>query len=498
MQESIVFAPELDERQLDSEVGKVDETLNEVGNDVPVSFNPEEDMGMGDGLAPPGADGGGIPGGGAGAAAGLASKLPGPVAGVTASAALPVALAGGVGLGMLSAMSDASARLQTSANILGTAKDNFFREPGNVLDENIVRPLSEDILSLSTEFGDDAREKGVTIAFGELLAGATVKFGKGAFDFLKGSITDIEAEDLLGPVGELGPDIVTGIVNEISGHDFDSFSDMADKVGEKIVEGFDWPDLPAFSWPNLPPFSWPNIPTPDLDVEPPELPDNFWPEVSLPSDFWPDVTPPSDLFPDLEVPTNFWPDVAVPDIDIPRAELPDDFWPDVDAPDLDVPEFPGWPDLDYDIPDFPGWGDFVDDMSWFYFVDNLYWFNFVPDLDWDDFIDSVNPFSGTTTSSVTSADTGGFVEQTGAAIIHEGERVVPEAQVSDRGPAPVETTVNANMDTSTIEDKLDRLHSDLQQLQRAMDVTLKVDKETLGRATNDARRNRMGDTDPTV
>ncbi|AFH21514.1 hypothetical protein OSG_eHP3_00005, partial [environmental Halophage eHP-3] len=92
--------------------------------------------------------------------------------------------------------------------------------------------------------------------------------------------------------------------------------------------------------------------------------------------------------------------------------------------------------------------------------------------------------------------TGGLIDSDGVAMLHEGERVVPEAQVSDRGPAPIEAT--ADVDTSTIEDKLDRLHSDLQQLQRAMDVSLQVDKETLGRATNDARRNRMGDTDPTV
>jgi hypothetical protein len=33
-------------------------------------------------------------------------------------------------------------------------------------------------------------------------------------------------------------------------------------------------------------------------------------------------------------------------------------------------------------------------------------------------------------------DTGGFVESGGIAMLHSGERVVPEAQVSDRGPAP--------------------------------------------------------------
>jgi len=32
---------------------------------------------------------------------------------------------------------------------------------------------------------------------------------------------------------------------------------------------------------------------------------------------------------------------------------------------------------------------------------------------------------------------GRLTRPTGAAVIHEGERVVPEAQVADRGPAPV-------------------------------------------------------------
>lgn len=38
-----------------------------------------------------------------------------------------------------------------------------------------------------------------------------------------------------------------------------------------------------------------------------------------------------------------------------------------------------------------------------------------------------------------SLDTGGFVERSGLAMIHSGERVVPSAQVSDRGPAPIES-----------------------------------------------------------
>jgi len=52
---SIVFDPELDERQLDREVGQIDDRLASVGEDVPVSFDQEEL----DSLSPPGGGGGG-------------------------------------------------------------------------------------------------------------------------------------------------------------------------------------------------------------------------------------------------------------------------------------------------------------------------------------------------------------------------------------------------------------------------------------------------------
>jgi hypothetical protein len=38
--------------------------------------------------------------------------------------------------------------------------------------------------------------------------------------------------------------------------------------------------------------------------------------------------------------------------------------------------------------------------------------------------------------------TGGLIESTGGAVLHEGERVVPAAQVSERGPAPGGVTIN--------------------------------------------------------
>jgi len=39
---------------------------------------------------------------------------------------------------------------------------------------------------------------------------------------------------------------------------------------------------------------------------------------------------------------------------------------------------------------------------------------------------------------VSGLATGGLIESTGAAILHAGERVVPEAQIADRGPAPIQ------------------------------------------------------------
>jgi TP901 family phage tail tape measure protein len=43
-------------------------------------------------------------------------------------------------------------------------------------------------------------------------------------------------------------------------------------------------------------------------------------------------------------------------------------------------------------------------------------------------------------ATIPKMDTGGLIEETGLFVGHAGERVVPEAQVSDRGPAPIETS----------------------------------------------------------
>jgi len=180
MESSVVFKPETDEAALDDEVSKTNEAFQDAGNvELEVDKSDLENLGP-DGPLEVGVEaegsgvGGGVGGPGAGAqagAAGLASKIPKTVSGSLAAAALPVALAGGIGVGLLSQMSASSARLQTTARILGIARDNFFRAPGDVLDENVTRPIADEILGLSTEFSQNFRNEGAAFAIGGLSSG---------------------------------------------------------------------------------------------------------------------------------------------------------------------------------------------------------------------------------------------------------------------------------------------------------------------------------------
>jgi len=259
--ESIVFAPELDERQLGNETDKVNEELQQVGEGIPVSFDGDMD-GLTDGLSAPGGGGGG---GGAGAgaaiegASAMASKIPKPVAGVAAAAALPVALAGGIGAGMLSAMTDASAQLQTSASILQTAQNNVWRPIGDRLDEVFVRDavmgLRDDTQSFNDQFRSgnelgafstlltgrrpDQRDQGAvedTAAatggtaglVGGALAGAKAGAAGGA---LAGSVIPGAGTAAGGTVGAVGGGIVGGIGGTAIG------TRVGDAIGDKIPDG---------------------------------------------------------------------------------------------------------------------------------------------------------------------------------------------------------------------------------------------------------------------
>jgi hypothetical protein len=97
--------------------------------------------------------------------------------------------------------------------------------------------------------------------------------------------------------------------------------------------------------------------------------------------------------------------------------------------------------------------------------------------------------------------TGGFVERSGRATIHAGERVLPESQVSDRGEASFDPDSIAEGirraggmggdDMSAVEDKLDRLTRAVRRLEGALDVTVEVNDREIARATSAA-----SNTDP--
>jgi hypothetical protein len=76
-----------------------------------------------------------------------------------------------------------------------------------------------------------------------------------------------------------------------------------------------------------------------------------------------------------------------------------------------------------------------------------------------------------------SLDTGGFIEETGLATVHEGERVVPDAQVSDRGAVSVET---AGVDSETL-DSIDSRLASLNEVMRD-DGTARVRERDVVRA----------------
>jgi len=223
--ESIVFDPEVDKRALDKEAQAVDDRFEQSGQINPEIGEVQGEFGL-DGVG--GIGGGRDMGGGgmgrAGAAAGLASRIPKPIAGVTAAAALPVALAGGVGLGMLSAMQGASARLQTSTNLLGQAWNNVWRPLGDRVDDLFIRDLAQDIVNATQGFEETLR---------------------GTFD--EGLIPDRDgAADRVRAFSEL-----TSALPGVFGDFMTGFLDTA----ADVIDGtFSWPSLPSFDWPSLPEF----------------------------------------------------------------------------------------------------------------------------------------------------------------------------------------------------------------------------------------------------
>jgi len=508
--QSIVFSPELDERQLDRETDTVDELLKEVARDVPLTFDAEEPEV--DGVSGGAVGGGGVGGGGVGAgtAAGLASRIPKPIAGVATKAALPVALAGAVGAGLVGAMTDASSRLQTTASILGQAQDNVFRPLGDELSDGI-RPAILDIKDATEDFEETYNEGNKTGALLDLFqdlkgeGGLAIDFALGTGDgegggffqsvFERFEVSDAATGGPLGPIFEFGESAGAELASRIAGS-----------------------------------FSWPEIPDVDLndyvtDVSLPE----FVTSVNLRS-FVEDVDLGS--FVDGVNLRSFVDGVSLGDF-VTNVNLGSY------VTGVSLSSYVGGVDLD-DYVGSVSLGDYVTGVSLGDYLDVPDWLssgeqpepqptppvtrpprdldrrdddddrtdtNDDDGLDAGGFGDELGgdpadsgggipsgggAGAGGGTGGGTIAATGGFVSASGRATIHEGERILPESQVSDRGEASFDPSSIAEGirragglggDMSAVEDKLDRLHRDLARLERAFDVTVSIDGRDVAKAT---------------
>jgi hypothetical protein len=183
---SVIFSPEMDERQLDSEVSKIDESLD----DADTTIHPEIDESALDGFDGLGGGGGGVgglsaargggAGGGAaaGAIAGLSSKLPASVSAGTAgaaaaAAALPVALAGGGFFALKNieqGLAEASPALSQVNTMFSQAIKQFRAPFGRALAEEL-RPGAQTLLEAGVEFRKMASEQGLQSAIENLNEG---------------------------------------------------------------------------------------------------------------------------------------------------------------------------------------------------------------------------------------------------------------------------------------------------------------------------------------
>jgi hypothetical protein len=127
------------------------------------------------------------------------NSLPGaiPAAGGIASKALPIAIAGGIGAGLLTQMSAASGRLQATLGMFGTAMDLFFKPFGDFLG-NALRPMAKDLISFAKEFNDIAESEGLAVAVtsmgADVISSIAGQIGESAVNIATG---EWDAKDLL-------------------------------------------------------------------------------------------------------------------------------------------------------------------------------------------------------------------------------------------------------------------------------------------------------------
>lgn len=230
---SIVFSPEIDDRALNKETKQINQQLEESASNI----SPEFDQGGLDSLMPAGGGGmemggGGMGPGGAAGVGALASRIPKPIAGVTAAAALPVALAGGIGVGMLSAMHGASARLQTSTSLLGMAWNAVWRPIGNKVDQLFVRDAVLSVVDAVLEGNEAFRSADWLV------------------DPMARAVGDIMTGDTGGAIVNLGV-AARRATTRLTGLEWPTLS------SQDVVGGIGWPTLSAAAIAN--PITWPAI-----------------------------------------------------------------------------------------------------------------------------------------------------------------------------------------------------------------------------------------------
>lgn len=466
VEESIVFGPEVSDRELDREVGKIERAMSDVDTTVGV----DGDAG---GLGMPDVDGeggddtlGNIESGIGGMTQQLRSKLPAAVPAVAAgaAAALPIALAGGVGMGMLNAMQSSSARLQTSTSLLRQAWDNVWRPIGDDMDQLFVRDVVEDVVDATRDFEETWRNESRWKAIVDLE------------DDLK---LDVAADFMYAPART--------IIREALGHAREEIN--AELTPESVVGAIGWPELEApavvtaIGWPALDAteimrvIGWP-----DLDDE-----WSGWPDVEGGWGGWPAV---GEEWPGWPAVTDDWP--GWPGI---RTLWPG--WPDI--PGL----WPGWPTIG--TPSWPSASAILDHF---------------PTVTRSDLVDAVTGGGGGNggdngddgggwlpggidTSGVRDGGVSGLrnaVMQSGGSTGRSGASVTPSdlERAVERGAraAGGNGGGNGGGDLSRLERKLDDVAREERKTRQALEsLEIKTDRETLARATSKGRQD-VFDSDP--
>lgn len=250
-----VIRPTVDDQAVDREVSDMERQFQDGIGDLDPGVE-----GLGGARATGAAGGGGVGAAGAAGGAGILSKL----GGTATKAAMPVALAGATGFGILQGtqrLAQASPALQQTLGLFGEAMGLFFRPFGNALSD-IFRPAAEAAITAGTWFADHG---GAIIDALELF-GSPARLGAEIGREIFGGGTSNELVDSVLGDWPGWPDAIT---------QFPGWPNVV--KGWQMVGG--WPNVGQF-WNNL--GGWPNVGGLWNSM-------GGWPDLSLPTDFWPTV-----------------------------------------------------------------------------------------------------------------------------------------------------------------------------------------------------------------